>query len=191
MKRDSFLRTLRMGLKGLSAAEIEDIVRDYAAHFADSDASGREEADVAAALGDPSRIARELRASSGLQRFEARRNVPNMLAALMGLVGLAVFDVLVLLPLLFAMSVVTLCIVVALIAIGGFGLKMIVYALVFMGGEILSVTTGHFLIGAGLISGVAGLAALLLLALGAAVHTLGEYACLHFRLVKPTEKRLP
>ena len=64
MTRDAFLRTLRLGLAGLPPQEIEEIVGDYAAHFAESNASGRSDEEVAAALGDPARTARELRADA-------------------------------------------------------------------------------------------------------------------------------
>ena len=106
MTRDAFLRTLRQGLAGLPPREIEDIVGDYAAHFAD--ASGRGEAEVAAALGDPTRIARELRAEAGLRRFEAHWSVSNMLAATIALAGLAFVDIVFLLPLLITAVVLAL-----------------------------------------------------------------------------------
>lgn len=191
MNKDIFLQSLRRGLKGLSLAEIEDIVGDYTAHFAESEASGRQQAEVAAALGNPSRIARELRANSGLRRFEERRTIPNMLAALMGLVVFAIFDVFILLPLLAVACFITLCLAIGLIAASGFGLKMMVSTIVFTSGEILSATMGHLLFGAGLISCSLGAGALLLLAMGGAIRILGQYARLHFRLVKPTEYQLP
>ena len=41
------------------------VMADYAAHFAEGMAAGRSEAEIAAALGDPLRLARELRAEAG------------------------------------------------------------------------------------------------------------------------------
>ena len=68
MNPTSFLSRLRDGLSGLPQQEIDDIIADYATHFSEGAAARRSEDDVAAALGDPSRLAKELRAESGLRR---------------------------------------------------------------------------------------------------------------------------
>jgi hypothetical protein len=64
MTRAEFIATLRRGLAGLPAEAIDDIVADYEAHFADAVAAGRSEAEVAEALGDPERLAKDLRAAA-------------------------------------------------------------------------------------------------------------------------------
>ena len=68
MTRLEFPETLRRRLAGLPPAEIDDLVADYATHFADGMAAGRSEAEIAEALGDPMRLARELRAEAGFRR---------------------------------------------------------------------------------------------------------------------------
>ena len=73
MTRQAFIARLREGLRGLSAQAVADIVADYDTHFADGAAAGRSEADVAAALGDPDRLAREIRAESSLTRWRDER----------------------------------------------------------------------------------------------------------------------
>ncbi|MGT2438108.1 DUF1700 domain-containing protein [Bradyrhizobium betae] len=78
MSRDDFLHILADGLAGLPAAEIDDILTDYAAHFEEARASGRTEQEVAAALGDPKRLARELRAETGLRRWENHHSFRNL-----------------------------------------------------------------------------------------------------------------
>lgn len=190
MTRDAFLRTLRLGLAGLPPQEIEDIVGDYAAHFADSDASGRGEAEVAAALGDPARLARELRAEAGLRRFEAHWSVSNLLAAMLALAGLAVVDILLLLPLLIVTIVIALGLAIALVAVGALGLKIILTTLLFDAGGTFTVTLGRLFVGAGLVSCLLGGGALLLLGLGAGVRILGHYARLHSRLAQPGHDRV-
>ena len=82
MNSEAFLRTLRAGLAGLSKQEIEEIIADYEAHFAEARASGRSEAEVVDALGDPARLARELRAETGLRRFESHRSFANLITAM-------------------------------------------------------------------------------------------------------------
>jgi uncharacterized membrane protein len=187
MTRDAFLRTLRLGLAGLPPQEIEDIVGDYAAHFAD--ASGRSQAEVASALGDPARLARELRAEAGLRRFEAHWSVSNMLAAMFALAGLAFVDIVFLLPLLITALVLALGLAIALAAIGALGLKIIVSTLLFDADGTFTVALGRLFIGAGLVSCLIGGGALLLLALSAGTRILGHYARLHSRLVQPGHDR--
>ena len=53
MTRQAFLARLRDGLRGLPPRAVSDIVADYEAHFAEGEAHGRSEAEVAAALGEP------------------------------------------------------------------------------------------------------------------------------------------
>lgn len=183
MTRDAFLRTLRAGLAGLPQQEIEDIVGDYAAHFAD--ASGRSEAEVAAALGDPARIARELRAEAGLRRFEAHWSMSNMLAATFALAGLAFVDIVFLLPLLITAVVLALGLCITLVAIGALGIKIILTTLLFDPGGTLTTTLGRLFIGAGLVSGFLGGGALLLLGSGAGIRVVGRYARLHSRITQP------
>ncbi len=67
MNRDQFLSELRRALRGLNPQEVDDIVADYRSHFAEAQAAGRPEQEVASALGDPKRLAKELRAESGLR----------------------------------------------------------------------------------------------------------------------------
>ena len=59
MTRADFIVRLKAGLAGMPANQISDIVADYATHFADAIAAGRTEAEVAEALGEPGRLARE------------------------------------------------------------------------------------------------------------------------------------
>src|SRR6185503_1908871 len=77
MTKSEFLDTLYRRLGGLPPSEIDDVMADYAQHFADGSAAGRSEAEIAAALGDPARLARELRAEMGLRRWEEERTPAN------------------------------------------------------------------------------------------------------------------
>ena len=104
MNRLAFLTILHDGLAGLPERETDDILADYMSYFDEAQAAGRSEDEVAAALGDPRRLARELRAESGLRRWENHRSLGNSAAALLALGGLAAVDVLVMLPLLFAVT---------------------------------------------------------------------------------------
>lgn len=183
MTRDAFLHALRTELSGLPPVEIDDILADYAAHFAD--ASGRSEADVAAALGDPARIARELRAEAGLRRLEAHWSLTNLVGAAMALAGLAILDIVLLLPLLLLTLVVTIGLAGALAVVAVIGVNTMLGAGPMpFGDPIMTGMLARLLIGAGLLSSVIGGGALLLMGLGTGVRLLGRYARLHFRLAR-------
>src|SRR5260370_36139610 len=100
MTRLEFLDPLRRRLAGLPQAEIDELVGDYATHFADGMAAGRSEAEIAEALGDPMRLARELRAEAGFRRWGTERTPGNFFAVLFGFLALGTVDFVFLLPLL-------------------------------------------------------------------------------------------
>jgi len=187
MNRIAFLTILNDGLAGLPAREIDDILADYMSYFDEAQASGRSEAEVAAALGDPRRLARELRAETGLRHWENHRSLRNSAAALLALGGLAAVDILFLLPLLFTALLIMLVI----------GLIVVVLGIVGVGLLLSLVKLGHFasiaamllraVAAVGLIAGSVGVGALLLLALNGAVKMLGNYARLHYQLLKPEQ----
>ena len=71
MNRDTFLLRLRQGLRGLPPATVDEMVADYAAHFAEAQSANRSDEQVSQALGDPDRLAREMRAEAGLRPVPA------------------------------------------------------------------------------------------------------------------------
>jgi len=187
MNRADFLRRLRDGLAGLPAQEADDIVADYTAYFEEARASGRSEEEVAEALGDPRRLARELRAETGLRRWEDHRSLRNSTTALLALGGLAAVDILLLLPLLFAIGLILLVagLVMFVLGIIGIGLVLSLFKLA----SVASIATLvlRALAGIGLITASVGIGAVLVLGLNAAVRKLGAYARLHYRLLTPDQ----
>jgi len=88
MTRAEFMGRLRRGLVGMPTAAAAEIASDYEMHFEDGGAAGRTEAEVAAALGDPDRLARELRAEAGARRWDQEKNpsaAPGAVFAVLGL----------------------------------------------------------------------------------------------------------
>jgi len=176
MTRGQFFLALKAGLSGLPQAQIDDIVADYEAHFADAAAAGRSEAEVAASLGDPSRLAKELRAEVSIKRWEADRSPQNFVNAGVALFGLLALDVFILLPMASIALLVIAVIGLILFILGGVGLALTA-----------TFFHGHLAIGLaglGLISGVIGAGALILLLLGGAMRLLAHYARLHYRLLE-------
>lgn len=182
MTRAEFISRLRRGLSGLPATAIADIVADHEAHFADAQAAGRSEAEVAAALGDPDRLARELRAEAGLKQWEERKNPSNALAAVIALLGLGAIDIMFLLPLLMGVLGALFGVLVAVVAIfvaGGF---------VFAAGPLTGPPGGPItalLAGLGMMGLATCMGALLTLVTVGVFNAVVWYARLHFRLLKP------
>lgn len=183
MKRDEFLGRLKDGLAGMPRDQMDDIVRDYESHFAEGVAQGRSEDDIAAALGDPARLARELRAEAGLRRWQEGRNAASFIAALLAFLGLATFDVILLLPVLFVVLIVLFALGIAMIAVTIAGLVIEVMTLTSF--ETLRHAIAEAFQGAGFVAGGIGGGALLLLVLDWMVAVLGRYARMHYRLLKP------
>ena len=182
MTRQAFMARLREGLAGLPAQTVADIVADYETHFSDGLAAGRSEEEVAAALGDPGRLSRELRAEIGLKAWEENRNPSGAAAAVFAVLGLGAIDILVLLPIL--------------MAVGGtiFGIGVAVIAVFFAGGVVFA--AGPFtgigggpavaiLGGIGLMSAAASVGAVLTICTIGLVNALVWYGRLHYRLLKP------
>ena len=187
MNRDDFLNILSDGLDGLPPQEIDDILADYVAYFEEAHTSGRSEHEVAAALGDPRRLARELRAESGLRRWENHRSLGNSRAVLLALGGLAAVDILFLLPLMFAAMLVmfVMGLVIFVLGIVGIGLLLSLFKAAHFAS--IAAMVLRALAGIGLIAGSMGCVALLLIAFNGALKMLGRYARLHYRLLKPEQ----
>lgn len=182
MTRQAFIERLREGLRGLPPQTVADIVADYETHFADGEAAGRNEAEVAAALGDPGRLARELRAEIGLKRWEEERSPSGAAAAVFAVLGLGALDLFILLP--------------VLMTVGGmlFGLSMAAIAALFGGGAMLAMgpfadfpggPAAAILGGLGVMSGATALGALIALLTIGIVNALVWYGRLHYRLLRP------
>jgi uncharacterized membrane protein len=187
MNRIAFLRTLHDGLAGLPEHEIDDILADYYAHFDEGLASGRSEAEVAAALGDPRRLARELRAETGLRRWENHHSLGNSAAVLLAFGGLAAVDILFLLPLLFAVLLATLIIGLVICVLGIIGIGSLLSLIKIAPFASIFAIVRRALTGIAFIAASAGGGFLLLFALNGAVRMLGRYARLHYRLLKPEQ----
>ena len=182
MTRAAFLARLREGLRGLPQRVIDEIVVDYDTHFADGVSDGRTEDEVARALGDPTRLARELRAEMQLKRWEEQRNPAGAVAAVFAVLGLGAIDILILLPIL-------LGVVITLVVMFGVNIFLFfVGGAVFAGGPFAEPPGGPMtaiLAGMGLMAGsVSGLAILTLLSIGL-VNLLVWYGRLHFKILKP------
>jgi uncharacterized membrane protein len=182
MTRQAFMARLREGLRGLPVQVQADIAADYENHFAEGEAAGRSEADVAEALGDPGRLARELRAEAGLKRWEEERNPSAAAAAIFALLGLGAIDILILLPILMGVGGAIFGVGVAAVAV------FVAGGAVFAAGPFSGAPGGPIaavLAGLGLMTGAVSVAAVLAMITIGLVNALVWYGRLHYRLLKP------
>jgi uncharacterized membrane protein len=182
MTRQEFIARLKVGLAGLPAQAQADIVGDYEAHFTEGEAAGRSDEDIAAALGDPARLARELRAEAGANRWRTERNPEAAAAAVFAVLGLGAIDVLVLLPIL--VGVVSVLCAFFIVAIVFFFIGAVVLAMGPFAGDLMAVGAA-MLGGLGVMAGaVASGSVLTLISIGL-VNALVWYGRLHYQLLKP------
>ena len=182
MTRSEFIDRLRQGLNGLPPATVSDIVADYEAHFSDAADAGRNEAEVAAALGDPARLARELRAEAGVRSWESARTPSSAVGAIIAILGLGALDILVLLPILG--GVIGTLIGLFTAAIGVFIGGGVLFAVgPFMGAP--GGVAGALLGGLGLMAGAAAVGGLITALTVGLVNAIVWYARLHYRVLKP------
>jgi uncharacterized membrane protein len=188
MTRNDFIHAFRRGLYGLPPAQIEDLVTDYESHFSEGIAAGRSEEEIAAALGDPARLAREQRAEAGFKRWESEGTPGSLAGVVLALAGLATVDIMLLFPVLLPLAAIFLGLGAASFGmfVGGIALSMVS---VFPGLAWFGLS-GNFagalalgLAGIGLIAGGIGLGALVWLTLHLAARLLVRYARLHFQLI--------
>ena len=182
MTRLEFLETLRRRLAGLPEEEIDELVADYATHFADGMAAGRSEAEIAEALGDPMRLARELRAEAGFRRWETERTPASFFAVLFGFLALVAVDFVFLLPLLGGLVLFTLFAAIVLLALCVAGVvllaKLFSWDGLFAVHSLVRKLSGLGLLGVGIGGG-----ALLLMMIDYVVRLLGKFARLHYALL--------
>ena len=189
MTRADFLRQFRSALGGLPQTQVNDLVNDYEVHFSEGLAQGRSEEEIAAALGDPMRLARELRAEAGFKRWDSEGSPRSLAGVVLALAGLATVDIMLLFPVLLPLAEIFLGLGAAAFGmfVGGIALAML--SLVPPGLTGLGLTGGFDtmlalgLAGIGLIAGGLGLGALVWWTVHLAARLLVRYARLHFQLI--------
>jgi uncharacterized membrane protein len=174
MTQEQFLSTLRRRLTGMNADEVDEVIEDYRGHFADGLAAGRTEDEISAALGDPARLAREMRAEAGVRRWETNRTPGNFASALFGLLALIAIDFMFLLPVLgviLGIAVAAIVIVFAM-CLGGVIMMFNIFTL-----DMVSTLGGLSLLGFGV-----GIGAVSIILGELVIKALIHFARLHFTL---------
>lgn len=98
MNKQDYLDSLRRALAGLPPDLVAKTLDYYEQTFIEGAAAGRSEHEVADDLGDPKKIALTLRSNTHRQAFEQKKNPVNLLRLLVSLVGLAIFNLFMVVP---------------------------------------------------------------------------------------------
>jgi uncharacterized membrane protein len=182
MTRQQFINRLKGGLVGLPQETVAEIVADYEGHFDEGLAAGRGELEVADALGDPARHAREIRAEAGLKRWETERSASSAAGAVFAALGLGALDLIIVIPFLTSIGGVLLAFFMCAIAffcVGAVG--MVIGPFWVMGAPPVAIIFG----GLGFMSlGVFFGAATTLCTIGI-INALVWYGRLHLKVFRP------
>lgn len=92
MRREEFLDRLERQLHDLPSQKRAEILGDYTSYFEEGAAAGRDERDVAESLGNPARLAAELRLGHDLQSLRTSVGPRAAIRALGSLVRLIAVD---------------------------------------------------------------------------------------------------
>lgn len=107
MTQDAFIRQLQHELRSLPKHVVDEIVADYREYIGDALAAGRSEAEVIAALGDPVKLARELKAQATFRQWETRRSFGNLMRVFLSIAGLGLLQLVLLVPFMFYLLLLT------------------------------------------------------------------------------------
>ncbi len=94
MNKEQFLKQLGTHLKKLTTTERNDILSDIEEFFVYAAKEGEAEADIAARLGDPKKLAKEYLAQSHIASANEKRSPKNVFLAFMSAAGLGTVNAL-------------------------------------------------------------------------------------------------
>jgi len=98
MGKYEYLEALKKAMAGLPPEVAARTLAYYEQRFIDGLAAGRTEQEIAADLDEPRKIAMTLRANAHLSAFEQKKNPVNAMRMLVSFVGLAIFNLFMVIP---------------------------------------------------------------------------------------------
>jgi uncharacterized membrane protein len=98
MSKQEYLDALKQAMTGLPPETVAKTLAYYEQRFIEGQVAGRSEAEIAKELDEPRKIAMTLRANVHLSAFEQRKNPTNLLRMLVSFVGLAIFNLFMVIP---------------------------------------------------------------------------------------------
>ncbi len=151
MNKEQFLKQLGAHLKQLTTAERDDILSDIEEFFVYSAKDGETEADTAARLGDPKKLAKEYLAQAHIASANEKRTPKNMFLAFLYAAGLGTVNALYAIFVVGVGYIVIASLFITAVSVGLAGIAAIAASALSFAGLGIIVLVG-FLIGIALIS---------------------------------------
>ncbi|GAB2841601.1 hypothetical protein GCM10027277_05750 [Pseudoduganella ginsengisoli] len=107
MNKQAYLEALQKALAGLPPETVARTMAEYEQRFIDGMVAGRSEQDIAEELGEPRKIAMGLRASVHMAAYQQARSPANWARMAVSFVGLAVFNLFMVVPAIVFASLLT------------------------------------------------------------------------------------
>jgi uncharacterized membrane protein len=98
MSKQQYLDALKQAMQGLPPETVAKTLAYYEQRFIDGLVAGKSEAEVYQELDEPRKIAMTLRASAHLHSFEQKKTPANLVRVMVSFVGLAVFNLFMVIP---------------------------------------------------------------------------------------------
>jgi uncharacterized membrane protein len=98
MSKQQYLDALKQAMSGLPPETVAKTLAYYEQRFIDGLTAGRSEAEIVEDLDEPRKIAMTLRANVHLNAFEQRKNPTNLVRMLVSFIGLAIFNLFMVIP---------------------------------------------------------------------------------------------
>jgi uncharacterized membrane protein len=98
MTKQQYLDALKQAMQGLPPETVAKTLAYYEQRFIDGLVAGRSEAEVYQELDEPRKIAMTLRANAHLNAFEQKKTPFNLVRVLVSFVGLAIFNLFMVIP---------------------------------------------------------------------------------------------
>lgn len=98
MSKQQYLDALKQAMQGLPPETVAKTLADYEQRFIDGLVAGRSEADVYKELDEPRKVAMSFRATAHLHAFEQKKTPANLVRMMVSFVGLAIFNLFMVIP---------------------------------------------------------------------------------------------
>ncbi|HWW72632.1 MAG TPA: DUF1700 domain-containing protein [Duganella sp.] len=98
MSKQQYLDALKQAMQGLPPETVAKTLAYYEQRFIDGLVAGKSEAEVYNELDEPRKIAMTLRATAHLNAFEQKKTPVNLVRVMVSLVGLAIFNLFMVIP---------------------------------------------------------------------------------------------
>lgn len=92
MSKEQFIKELSVLLKDLSAQERQEVLNDYEEHFQFGMDEGKTENEIAASLGSPKILAKEILANYHIENAKGAQTAGNVVRAVWAVIGLSFFN---------------------------------------------------------------------------------------------------